>query len=182
MKFTNLPMLCDALRVGDSSRSEEASPTTECYVDTDFGLDQSYVDILPPQGEGRVRNSSTVQNRPPLQVSIFMSPKWLSVNVGVDGADIMVQNLVIVWLIIDFSALFFTDPAYGNPTLRREDEVAPQRGLDVRVWATNPHIQLLSIAEAGSGCRTEAIMVETQDGVFYQYQMDDEQVTRTKSQ
>lgn len=113
------------------------------------------------------------------QVSVFMTPGWCLVNVGVERADVILDNLSPIWIMLDYFASYFKSEAYGNPLFeatRRKEDLKRDLGcdqvndedsqkqvslnVDFRIWLLHPCLcipQSVEVSEAPSlriGCST----------------------------
>ena len=125
----------------------------------DFGIDEVYNYLLHTQ-------------EPVFQVNIFMTPRRMRVAVGLDKVDIATEDLNLVWLITEFTSAFYSDhrlphPGVQEPVLPQAiNQPMPNRELDVRVWATKPHLRIVEDIASKS---TQAVLLDTEKGFFVQY-------------
>ena len=113
----------------------------------------------------------------PFQVTVFMTPdNHCMINLGGDSLNGTLQDLSIIWILLDFFGLYFKDPAYGHPCFISDQIVQQVLGcgdieygsldIDFRLWLTNPHLIIPSSAEKHGGL---CIMLEATSGIHYRY-------------
>jgi hypothetical protein len=113
------------------------------------------------------------------QVSVFMTPGWCLINLGVERADAILADLSPIWVMLDYFASYFKSGSYGNPAFEaaerkeglkrdlgrdRVDDEGNQKqvslNVDFRLWLLHPCIcipQSVEISAAPSlsiGCST----------------------------
>eukprot|EP01038_Epipyxis_sp_PR26KG_P006870 gene6870-9407_t len=132
--------------------------------DFDFGLSS-----IP--GEHHLRN----KNGLPFQIGMLSSviSNWMTINIGVDKADLDIFNLELFNLINEYFSCYFRFPEYGHPSLLAYHKLPltsiPYGGVDTRLFITRPHIAILKSPENPD---TQSLILETDKEVFFRYIVD----------
>ena len=99
----------------------------------DFGIFDVYDPLLDNEISG-------------LQINIFMTPRRKRICVRIHDADIATEDLNLVWLLTEFTSNFYNDERLKNPDVlprQKYENLNYTNELDVRVWATKPHLRVL---------------------------------------
>jgi len=130
----------------------------------------------------------------PFQLTIFMTPdKWCSINLGIQSLNGALDELSLIWMLLDYFGLYFQIKDYGNPYFVANDLKETIKGrlksknsskilgseirdgikidedvlnLDIRLWFNRPHIILPS---KPTNLQCPCILLESDSGMFYRY-------------
>ena len=150
---------------------EKAS--TNIWADLSFGL----------QLDGSDLESGALAM--PFQATVFMTPGWTLVNLGVERLSSVMVDLTPVWMLLDYFSKYFSCGAFGNPyfeavankeTLKlklkasvefdRPFSPAPSSNIDFRLWLLRP---VLCIPSETSKIDAPALIVKSNTGFWYQF-------------
>jgi hypothetical protein len=146
------------------NKSSEFSPRRLYgYSDFDYGFN-----LTPSQGADTPADL-------PIKFSSLRSAtaNWMTMNVGLDSVDLNVNNLELVNLVSEYVSCYFRFPEFGHPGVVSMDKVeesfVPYGGVDTRVFLTRPHISLI---RSPLYTNSQALLVETEKGVYFRYVLD----------
>ncbi|KAI2491717.1 SHR-binding domain of vacuolar-sorting associated protein 13 [Fragilaria crotonensis] len=147
--------------------------STNIWADLSFGL----------QHDGNDLESGALAM--PFQATVFMTPGWTLVNLGVERLSSVMANLTPVWIILDYFSKYFSSEAFGNPyfeavsskeTLKRKLESAakcnrpsarnPTLNLEFRLWLLRP---MLCIPSDTTKIDAPTLRVKSNSGFWYRF-------------
>lgn len=138
------------------------------YGDFDFGLKLNPSDV-------------STNGDIPLKLSMSNTDFWTTTNVGLDGLELNLRNLELIWLVVDFFACYFQYPEFGHPLVAAYQKMPegkiPYRGVDTRVFATRPQICIMENPLLPSSA---TLVLESAAGVFYRQIIDNQQSARVE--
>lgn len=117
----------------------------------------------------------------PFQFSLLRSAasNWMTMNIGVDGADIKLEKVDLALLLADFFSVYFRFPEYGHPGVTAYTKLPPKDipygATDLRLFITRPH---LAFVQNPMQLNSPALLVEADRGIYFRYIGDTAESTK----
>lgn len=121
----------------------------------------------------------------PLQATVFMTPGWVLVNLGVEKLDVVMADFTPIWMLLSYFSEYFSSEAFGHPTFeaiavkeKLKEKLAnrakcdaphasiPGLNIDFRLWLFRP---FLCIPSDMSKLDAPALRIKSDCGFWYQY-------------
>ena len=170
----NKTIFSNAISVKKVSDSSDAYSKVKKWADVTWGLDcgrHTLLEDLPL----------------PFQLSLFLTPdKWCSINLGVQNIKGVLDDLSLIWMLLDYFGLYFQQKEFGHPYFEAEDHknIIKSRlknqdnveqfnvlndkcmNLDIRIWFCHPQLTLPSDTFT---CKKPCLLLESNSGIMYRY-------------
>jgi hypothetical protein len=154
------------------------SPIPWVWVNDTFGLNLD--------GRDLIHGSHAM----PFQTTIFLTPGWTLINLGIESLTAIISDLSLIWIVLDFFSAYFSHEAYGNPyfeaikvkdkfkkklyTLNKLEisDIQHSHGLniDFRLWLFRP---ALKIPGNSTDLDCPLLLLNSDKGLWYHFKSID---------
>lgn len=159
-----IPLILRACRRGTEERELIYDPNWPSLHNFTYGLPDMYF------GFKQNAPSELSLSDVPFKMSLLNSDatNWMTINIGVDLADVNVHNLDVILVSSDFFSVYFRFEEFNHPALPAFNSSPLSRfsggGLDLRVFVTRPRVSLLHSSTHAS---TPALFLEAIRGASF---------------
>ena len=156
---SQVPTIKNSILVGKNSASHK-STTINDPIDLDYGLDFGRYILLQPT------NSATDDKTKPFNISLYVTPdNYCLINMYTQEMDAILQDLTLIWLVLDYFGMYFKHESFGNPLFqvdtlmkRWKKYKCSDSTTDVRCSGTRDSIDLSTISFSDSDNDDENIV------------------------
>lgn len=150
------------LKQGETPTPSRAGHYSYGYADGKYGFDNTSED------------TDTALDLPLKFSMLLVTPSnWLTMNLGLDMADMNLHCLDICLLLADYFSCYFRFKEFTHPGLaaydRLDTALIPYGGNDFRFFIMRPHI---SIVDAAVAVNPSGLFIEAERGIFFRYVLD----------
>jgi hypothetical protein len=157
----------------EDHRNQRASALLYGFSSFDFGLQQNPSSLI----------NGLYDTSIPIQYTFISSlgKNWKTNVVGLDTADLTLNNIDFVFMLSDYFSSYFRFEEYGHPGVAEYQNLPkdsiPYGGIDTRVFLSRP---LISILEDPLDLASQLLCLDVDKGIFYRYTVDSHNSVRSE--